>query len=219
MQDLATLNRLQHNEKLRNGTDVSLQESSLFMICCSEHSRAVLEAVQLQQRLSKAAFFISCLFYLNTGSWDWYMMPGRIGSKGNSAVTESANITWRKLLSPILCLPLSPQPSLFLFSVIQALILISPALSRFKTCFQMQRKPSILSLWQNHLSRWHAAEIVKRLTYTTDNVKRSLGCCSHTLRLFLKIGSLAFFHLPTFSGSRSWRITKHQREGPVGSHC
>ncbi len=138
------------------------------------------------------------------------MMPGRIGSKGNSAVTETANITWRKLHPPILCLPLSLQPSHSLFSVIQPLILISLALSRFKTCLQMQRKPSIWSLWQDPPFSMTCGWDCEKLPYTAVDVKRSLMLLSH-FETFL-IGSLAFFHLPTFTSSRSWRITKHQRE-------
>lgn len=70
MQDPVTLDLLQHNEKLRNSIDVSLEETFLLMIRCRKHSRTVLEAVQLKQRLSEVALFISCLFYLNTGSRD-----------------------------------------------------------------------------------------------------------------------------------------------------
>lgn len=139
-------------------------------------------------------------------------MPG----KGNSAVTETPNITWRNLHSPVLCLPPSLPPSLSLsrLSVVHPLILFSRALSRFKTHLQMQREPSIFQGFdETHLSPWHAAGVVKKLTYATANGKRFLGCLP--LGGFL-IGSLASFHLPTFSSGRSWRIAKHQREGPAG---
>lgn len=119
-------------------------------------------------RLSEVALFISRLFYLNTGSRDWYMMPGRIGSKGNSAVTETPNITWRKLHSHILCLPLSLSPSLPPFSAAQPLILISFLLFPGLKLTRRNAKKSVhfkrltrstslddtrLRLWKAHLYR------------------------------------------------------------------
>lgn len=215
MQDPVTLDLLQHNEKLRNTIDVSLQETFLLMICCSKHSRTVLEAVQLKQRLSEVALFISCLFYLNTGSRDWYMMPGRIGSKGNSAVTETPNITWKKLHSPCLCLSNPPSP----YSVIHPLILISLALSRFKTHLQMQRKLSIfkclkrstslddmrLRLWKAHLYSWQCKTLSWMLLPHWGFFNRKLGFLPFT-NFFRQQICNSYCHFFISYSRQSWKI-------------
>lgn len=69
MQDRATLDLSQHNKKLRNSIDVRVHESFHDPQCAA------------QGRLLSSLAASSIL--------STYMMPGRIGSKGNSAVTET----------------------------------------------------------------------------------------------------------------------------------
>lgn len=183
MQDLVTLDLWQHNEKLRNSIDVSPQESFLFMIRCSKHSQMVLEAVQLKWRLSEVALFISCLFYLNTGSRDWYMMPGGKGEQREFSCHRDPRYNLKKApFYSFLPASLSLTLPLLILSHTVSHPHLPPGLSRFKTCLQMQRKPSILSVWQDPplTCSWDC----EKLTYTTASVKYFLGCCSCTRRLF-----------------------------------
>lgn len=48
----------------------------------------------------------------------------------------------------------------------------------------MQRKASILSVWQDPPLWMTRGWDCEKLTYTGADVKRFLGCCAHTLRLF-----------------------------------
>lgn len=155
MQDLVTLDLLHHDEVLWVLRVVARRGFFFF-----SWSTVANKALWFLRRCSstggffEVASFISRFFYPKTGSWDWNPMPGRIGIKREIQLSQTPNITRRKLLFPIPCL--CP-----IFSIVQPLIVV---LSRLKTSLQNAEKT--IHHDKIHLSQWHAVETVKAHLYS-----------------------------------------------------